>query len=104
MPAHAPPRSLNIRDAIARHVDLQPARRRVQLREQGRVALLQPPRHGVEGLRQRAAELDEHVRAGEDGQEAVVDGGVADDLLLEPVGPAFALSAHGRVAQGDSSG
>lgn len=104
MSTHAPPRSLNIRHTVARHIDLQAARRRVHLSKQGRVALLQTPSHGIEGLGERPAELYEHVRAGQDGKEAVVDGGVTNDLLFEPVGPAFALSADGCVAQGYGSG
>ena len=53
------------------------------------------------GTYEVAAEEDEDVGAGEDGQQAVVYGGVCDDLVFEPVFASCALSPDGCVADGD---
>ena len=53
---------------------------------------------------QVAAEEDEDVCVREDGEEAVVDGGIGDDLAFEAVLALVALSAYRGVPNGDGRG
>ena len=48
-----------------------------------------------------ATELDEHVGARKDGKEAMVDGGVRDDLSFEAVFSLGTLSSDCRITEGD---
>ena len=75
----------------------------------GRVRVRKREREGRRGREgggtyEVAAEEDEDVCAGEDGQEAVVYGGVCDYLMFEPVFALGALSSDGRIADRDGGG
>ncbi len=119
VPAHGATSSLEVLGGGCADEDLEPARRRMHLREQGRIARSEARRHLPKRLRLQAFESAcascvccdstyevapkdyEDVCVCEDGEKTVVDRRVGNDLSLEAVCASVALPPDGGVAYGN---